>query len=136
MPVANRQIFHLSILSPLLLLRPLISSGPIGICLINVISLLLTIVTIALYAAIFTGWLSKNVLTQVERDKLWLSGGDATSLQWSFWLLPAAGAAQLLALIFVAVAAKDEGAGDHARRCCCFKNDENPDVNMHDVMIY
>ena len=108
------------------------------------VSLLLTIILIALYLAVFAAWLSQDILTKVERDKFWISK-DVTFLQWSFWLLPAAAAAQLLALVAVAAAAGGvcgAAEGNDAAEmkfcccCCCGKKDYNAEVNMHDVMIY
>ena len=112
-------------------------SGPIGVCAINVASLLLTIVCIAVYLSVFAAWLSRNVLTRAELDKSWVSGGGATVLQWSFWLLPAAALAQIMALVCAAAAAGVCGGGDGTPSLrCCRGEDSQAEVNMKDVMIY
>lgn len=119
--------------------------GPIGVCLINIVSLLLTLLCVGLSVGVFAGWLSQNVLTKTERSKFWLSVGE-TRLQWSFWLLPAAAAAQLISLLCAAAAGGlcaagggENGGESELKLCCCCgcgRKDRDAAVNMHDVMIY
>jgi len=111
--------------------------GPIGVTIVNLVSSLLTLVCVIVFVVIYSSYLSASVLTREELKKNWISDGK-TSLGWSFYLLVGALMTQMTTMaLAIAAAAGDFGAlHDSTMGSCCCRKDFNPEVNMHDVMIY